>query len=228
MRFLYLFLLPVLALPAIARGTCTSTIAAVLEYEEKILQSQLTVVPGEGLPAALREPLQCLIQVFKSSDGMLRQVAHTSLTTIYGRSRNEAYAFDPRYKLIARVLIRESFNSLEVRELVLGGYADGMAHAYQMFCGENDRSHCVDMLPDNSLITSQKDLISAGNMYLLKTVFPKLDLQQQLQIKLRIKDLHESLKTDPGIRGLVIQELYREMFPEVPLGMLYSLLHLQE
>lgn len=195
---------------------------SVLSNERAILESQATMVPDGPLPETLRQPLECLIRVFKTSDGMIRQVAHTSLTTIYGRSRNEAYAFDPRYKIIARILVRESFRNKDVRKLVLGGYADGMAHSYKMFCNEDDNSHCVDMLPGNSLISSQKDLISAGNMYLLKTVYPNLDSHQQQEIKTRIRQLHENLKSDPGIRGLVIQELYREMFPEIPLGMHYS------
>ena len=218
------FLLLVLLSPlgSYAGSNCSLNVESVLSNETAILQSQSTIVPDGSLPENLRRPLQCLIRIFKSSDGMVRQVAHTSLTTIYGRSRNEAYAFDPRYKIIARILVRESFRDEGVRDLVLGGYADGMAQSYKMFCNEDDNSHCVDMLPGNSLITAQKDLISAGNMYLLKTVYPNLDSLQKQRIKDRIRDLHENLKSDPGIRGLVIQELYREMFPEIPLGMHYS------
>lgn len=212
--FLFLFL----SSPGISHAVekCPSSVEGILQLEKDLLQTSLTEVSQGALSHHLLLKLECLTKTFKFQKGMLRQVAHTTLVTLYGRARNERYAFDQRYKIIAQALIRDSIESPKIRELVLGGYSDGMSEIYKMFCGEESREYCVDMLPGGELIENQADLVSAGNMFLLRDTFEKVDLQQKHRIKEIIEKLYKNIPKNSGIKSLVIQEVYNNLMGPNP------------
>ena len=195
---------------------CPKSAAGVMQLEESILQSSDVQVSGGSLQPQVLRDLECLIHVFKTQKGLTRQVAHTSLVTLYGRARNPKYAYDPRFQLVAKALVRESLISSAVRQLVLGGYSQGMEEAYKLFCGEESREHCVDMLPQADLIQNQSELVSAGNIYFLKDTYEKVDSNQKKKIRVLIRDLYQRIPKNEGIKSLVIQEVYRSFFGQEP------------
>lgn len=197
-----------------ANEECELDFESLNRYESEILKAA-----ADGKYEKMAEPLACILKMQSEGGGLSQYLANSFLAPLMGAGNPAGIITDRRYKTVAKALEELSVRTADAtRRSFVSEFSKGDWRFYTLFCEQGNTEYCSVFLPDEKKVKSEAPLMAAASMLRLKTAYSVLKGKQRELIAKRIKNLYREIPENDRLRRKFIEEIYRELFEEIPLS----------